>query len=423
MDCDVVVVGAGLAGLRCAARLAAAGVSTVVLEAGDAVGGRVRTDRIDGFLCDRGFQLLNPAYPAVRRWVDAHQLGLQSFAAGVAVRRDTGLRTVADPRRAPLQLPRTLASGLVRPREIAALVRWLGPTLARPRHTAASEDQDLPLADSWDAAGVHGALRTEVLEPFLAGVLADATGRTSGNYAKLLLRSFVLGTPGLPRAGMQALPEQLAEPLGDRVRLGEPVDGVRDGADVVSVDAGGRSYVARAVVVAVGPEDAAILAGGPPTPTNALTTWWFDVPEPPYGRAMLSLDGRRAGGRMMGPVQHAAVVSNAAPTYAPPGRHLVQATCLAGRGGARAVDEVAVRQHLAEIWGRPTRGWELIVRHEIPHALPFQSAPLRVTSPARVGTRVYVAGDHRDTASIQGALVSGHRVAGAVLAALGPAPR
>ena len=416
MDCDVVVVGAGLAGLRCATRLIGAGLDTVVLEAGDAVGGRIRTDRVDGFRCDRGFQLLNPAYPAVRRWVDVDRLGLQTFAAGVAVRRRTGLRVVADPRRAPSRLPGTLASGLVTPRETAALLRWLGPALARPRRAVTGDD--LPLTVSLDAAGVQGPLRQEILEPFLAGVLADASGRTSAAFVKMLLRSFLLGTPGLPREGMQALPEQLAEPLGDRVRLGERVEGVTDGSAGVAAAASGRSFAARAVVVAVGPEDIGTLTGGPSPATSPLTTWWFDAPEAPYSQPLLCLDGRDPA-RPPGPVQHAAVVSNAAPSYAPPGRHLVQATCLAGRGGVDPADEGSVRQHLAEIWGRPTRDWQLVVRHQIAHALPFQAAPLRETAPARVGMRVYAAGDHRDTASIQGALVSGDRVARAVLFDLG----
>ena len=415
MDCDVVVIGAGLAGLRCAVRLGEAGLDTLVVEAGDAVGGRVRTDVVDGFRCDRGFQLLNPAYPAVRRWVDTDALALQSFGAGVAVRRRAGLRVVADPRRSPTRLPRTLTSGLVTPREIAALVRWLGPALARPRHSL--RGPDLTLEESFDAAGVRGPLRAEVLEPFLAGVLADASGRTSAAFARMLVRSFVLGTPGLPRGGMQALPEQLAAHLGDRVRLGERVHAITDGRTGVSVASSERTRSARAVVVAVGPEDFGPLTGGPSPATNALVTWWFEAPEAPYSAALLTLDGRNPG-RSAGPVQHAAVVSNAAPSYAPPGRHLVQATCLAGRGGTAPDGESAVRQHLAELWERPTRDWRLLVRHEIAHALPFQSAPLRMAAPARVGERVYAAGDHRDTASIQGALVSGERVARAVLADL-----
>ncbi len=132
VDTDVVVIGAGLAGLACAGELTRAGLDVLVLEAGDAVGGRVRTDHVDGFLLDRGFQLLNPAYPAVRRLVDVPALGLQTFAAGVAVRRRDGLRVVADPRRSPRRLPASLRTGLLRPRELAALTRWAGPVVARP---------------------------------------------------------------------------------------------------------------------------------------------------------------------------------------------------------------------------------------------------------------------------------------------------
>ena len=123
MVADVIVVGAGLAGLRCAIRLGELGREVIVVEAADTVGGRVRTDVVDGFRCDRGFQVLNPAYPAVRRWVDLDGLALQSFGAGVMVRRDNGLRVVADPIREPRLLAQTLRSGYLRPRELAALAR------------------------------------------------------------------------------------------------------------------------------------------------------------------------------------------------------------------------------------------------------------------------------------------------------------
>src|SRR5690349_23878756 len=132
MRADVVVVGAGLAGLRCAQVLAEAGRDVVVLEASDGVGGRIRTDRVDGFLVDRGFQLLNPAYPAVRRWVDVDALALQPFGAGVAARFDEGLHVLGHPLREPRLVPRTLRAVGPRLREVAALTRWAAPLL-RPR--------------------------------------------------------------------------------------------------------------------------------------------------------------------------------------------------------------------------------------------------------------------------------------------------
>ena len=168
MDADVVVVGAGLAGLQCARTLTAAGLQVVVLEAADAVGGRVRTECIDGFLCDRGFQVLNPAYPAVRRSVDLEALELQQFAPGVLVRAGDGLRVVADPVRAPQLLRSTLSSGLVRPGELLALTRWLAPILVAPQRNSRSGDERLTL--SLDNAGVTGPLR-RVMDRFLAGMM------------------------------------------------------------------------------------------------------------------------------------------------------------------------------------------------------------------------------------------------------------
>ncbi len=411
MDTDVVVVGAGVAGLRAALHLQGRGRRVVVVEADHRVGGRIVTDVVDGFRCDRGFQLLNPAYPAVREWVDVDALALQPFGAGVLVRRDTGLRVLADPRRAPRWLLRSLRSGLVTPREVAALVRWVGPVLVRPQHVAHPDD-DRSLAASFDAAGVTGPIRREVLEPFLGGTLASSDGSTSAAFVRLLVRTFLLGTPGLPAGGMRAFPEQLAARLTEPVRLGERVEGVRDGDDGVVVSTSAGDLRARAAVVAVGPAAVPGLVDVEPVPTHALHTWWFAADAAPHDLPLLALDGRavRPPG---GPVQHAAVVSNAAPTYAPPGRHLVQATTLPDRvpdGGT----EDAVRRHLAGIYGVSTRTWDLLVHHVVDPALPAQLPPLRPRRETRVGASVWLCGDHRDTASIQGALVSGDRTAGAV---------
>ncbi|MCU1536142.1 MAG: amine oxidase [Humibacillus sp.] len=417
MDADVVVVGAGLAGLRCARRLVELGREVVVLEAGDEVGGRVRTDVVDGFRCDRGFQVLNPAYPAVQRWVDADALDLKPFGAGVLVRRHDGLRVVADPVREPRLLARTLRSGYLHPRELAGLARWAARALADPQ--AMTRRPDATLAASFDAAGVTGPLRTEVLDPFLAGVLVDSHGRSSANFARLLVRMFVLGSPAVPARGMTELPRQLAAPLGDRVRRGRPVAAVdaRDGHVEVRLE--GEVLRARAVVVATDPVTAARLTPLPEPTTTGLVTWWFEAPEPPDRLPLIALDGRRtAGGPTPGPVWNAAVMSAAAPSYAPPARHLVEATCLLDRPDGEA-GEAEVLRHVGEIYGVPTTGWRTVTRHRVAVALPAMTPPLHVRSRLDLGDGVFVCGDHRDTASIQGALVSGHRAAEQVHARLG----
>lgn len=412
MDTDVIVIGAGLAGLQCARRLQRCGLRPLVIEAEGAVGGRVRTERIDGFLCDRGFQVLNPAYPAVRAWIDREALGLQPFGTGVRVRTASGMRTLAQPLRHPGLIARSLRSGLLDPAELAALVRWLGPTLLRAT-VSSRGTRDATLAASLDAAGVKGPLRRDVLDTFLAGVLADSSGGGSANYVRLLLRSFALGTPGLPRAGMQALPEQMAGDLREPVRTGTRAQELREHADGVALTTDHGRITARFAVAALAAPDLQALLEIPAPPSHGLTTWWFTAPEPPARDAFLRLDASRPGGGPAGPVWNTAVVSQAVPTYAPRGRHLVEATTLLDRPDGQA-DEREVRAHLERIYGVPTRRWEVLAHHVVPHTLPAQPPPLVDRSPQRVSARVLVAGDHRDTASIQGALVSGDRAGLAV---------
>ena len=402
-DADVLVVGAGLAGLACARTLERAGRSVVVLEADDDVGGRMRTDLVDGFLCDRGFQVVNPAYPALRRLVDLEALQLRSFDAGLAVRHDRGMAVLADPRREPRLVPATLRSGYLDAGELVALARWAAPALRPSRLT---RGPDSTLAASLDAAGVDGRLRREVLEPFLAGVLADSSGQTSAAFVRLLVRCFLLGTPGVPAAGVQSLPRQLAAGLRVPVRCGVRVQAVSPGGRVETDDG---PLQAPAVVVATDAVDALGLVGVGMEAMRGLRTWWFAADETPAPERLILVDARR------GPVVNSSVMSVVAPSYAPAGRALVQATTLLPSD----LDEAGVRRELDRLWGTSTATWELVVRHDIDRSLPAQPAPLRARRPVALGDGLFVAGDHRDTASQQGALVSGRRAARAVLHDLG----
>ncbi|MGJ9421634.1 NAD(P)/FAD-dependent oxidoreductase [Aeromicrobium sp. CF3.5] len=404
---DVVVVGAGLAGLACAAQVQRGGLETRLLEASDEIGGRVRTEVVDGHLCDVGFQLLNPAYPAVRELVDTDALDLQPFAAGVRVRRGETDVTLGDPRREHRLLPATLRSGMLEPREIAALTRWAAPILLGQKRIVSG--QDVSLEESLDAAGVAGPLRRQVLEPFLAGVLADDTGTTSAAYARLLIRWFLLGTPALPARGMRELPAQLATHLLQPAETGVRVNDISRGTSGVTVHTSSGSISARAVVIATDVHDAADLgAAHGAAPMGGLTTWWFSTPTPMPQDRLLVVDGDR------GPVVNTAVVSAAAPTYAPAGRHLVQVTTLSGAG----LSDASARAEAARLWHADVSDWDLLVRHDVTRALPRSRPPLDITAPVHLGDGLFVCGDHRDTPSIQGALASGRRTARAVNRAL-----
>jgi phytoene dehydrogenase-like protein len=398
----IVVVGAGLAGLACAQRLVAAGREVLVLEESDGVGGRVRTDVIDGFRCDRGFQLINPAYPALPLVVDVDQLDLRAFGAGVVVAAGEGRSVLADPRRLPRLLPATLRSPVGSLPERIAFARWALSCLLPVRRQLSGPD--VSLAQALDRAGIRGQLRTAVLEPVLAGVLADWDGSTSANFARLLLRSFLLGSPAVPSTGISRLPELLAASLpAGAVRLGRRVTDVA--AHHVRTD--DEEISADAVVVAASPRAAAQLTGIAEPSMKPLTTFWHTAPQPPSTAKLLHLDGDRRG-----PLVNSAVLTNVAPAYAPPGRVLIASSTVSADGSAEA--EAIVRHQAGLVYGVDPSDWELVTSQVVAAALPHQPPPLKLRQPSRLASGVFLAGDHRDTASIQGALVSGRRAADAV---------
>jgi phytoene dehydrogenase-like protein len=404
---DVVVVGAGLAGLTAARRLAGASLSVLLLEAADAPGGRVRTDRRDGLLLDRGFQLFNPAYPEVRRELDLDALQLRPFRAGVAVALDGRRHLLGDPRRWPAGGVAALTSPVGTWPEKLAFARWsatigFGPA-GRIKHIEPSEDTSL--ADELRRRGL-GRLGEQVLRPFLAGVLADWELATSRRFAELLLRSFVRGTPSLPARGMQAVPEQLAADLPDGVlHCSTRVTGIRPGE--VTSDRG--STHTRAIVLAADPRTTCELAGLPVPMLRGLTTFYHRVAEPPAREPLLHLDGARRG-----PVVNTAVVSVVAPTYADTGA--LVATTVVGADPDPQIEATA-RAQAGIIYGVDPGGWEQVATYRIPEALPAVAVGQPLRSAIDLGDGLYLAGDHRDTASIQGAMVSGRRAAEAVLAA------
>lgn len=413
---DVVVVGAGLAGLACARTLTAGGLDVVVLEGSDAVGGRVRTDKVDGFTLDRGFQVLNTAYPELRAVVDLDDLDLREFDSSVAVQLDGRRVTVGN----PLQSPRTTASTIGVPvggvGGKAAVGLYAGLCVTLPVRSLRRRD-DVSAAEAWRRANIPPDVVNGLLRPFFSGVLLEQDLSTSRRFTDLMMRMFARGRSTVPAGGMQRLPERIAADLpAGTVRLDSRVHQV--GARRV-VSAGGTT-TARAVVVATDAWTADRLlptALEVPRP-RGVTTLYHVAPDFPEASATLLLDADAS------PIANTIALSKAAPEYAPPGSVLVSTSMVHG-SVPDDVDGPATRAALGRLHGTDATAWQLLATYDIPRALPGMPAPHPLRRSVRItggGETVYVAGDHRDTSSIQGALVSGRRAAHAVLADLGARP-
>lgn len=403
---EVTVVGAGLAGLACARHLAAAGVTVEVLESGDAVGGRVRTDRVDGMLLDRGFQVHNTGYPEAERVLDHDALQLQAFSAGALLRLGDRLHRLGDPRREPRWLLSTALAPIGSLKDKALIALVAGADAVVPVDRLLRREETTTLA-ALRARGFSETTIDRFLRPFLAGVFLEDELSTSSRFFDMIWRSFVRGTQCVPAGGMGAIPAQLAAALpAGTVQLDRPVSRVAAG----QVD--GRAV--RAVVVAAGPQAAAdLLPGLDRRPANSVVTHYHLAPVAPLHEPAIVLDAERSG-----PVANTVVLTNAAPSYAP-GRHLVSSSVVTGSIGSEGASEPVVRAHLARLYDVDTSGWEHVATYDVREALPSQAPPMGAFSkPVRLEPGLYVCGDHRDSSSIQGALVSGRRAATAVLADL-----
>ncbi|WP_031077557.1 NAD(P)/FAD-dependent oxidoreductase [Streptomyces sp. NRRL WC-3742] len=417
-DPDVVVVGAGLAGLAAARALTGQGLTVQVLETTERIGGRMATREQDGFRLDDGSRLLNTAYPELRRALDLDRLDLRLLAPGVLVHSAGRRYRAGDPqlttaRQAATRAP--LGSPLDKAR--------LGSRLGRLAATPAARLLARPETTAARALAGHGLAPRTVdgfLRPLLSALLGDPALGTSSRVADLVLRSYARGRLCLPAGGIAAVPAQLADALpAGTVRTGVRVTSIA--ADGVETAAHGR-IGAQAVVVATDARSAADLLPGLRVPDfHPVTTFFHAADRTPLGEAVLLLDGDRPGGHPP-LVSHSLVLSELHASYAPDGQALIATTVLGRRSfdaGGPAGLEPAVRARLSELYGTSAAGWQFLSVRHVPDALPAMPPPHNLRRPVRLVAGLYVAGDHRDSSTVQGALVSGRRAARAVLGDLG----
>lgn len=414
---DVIIVGAGLAGLACAKHLVSAGKRVTLLEASDAVGGRVRTDLVEGFRLDRGFQVYNPAYPDAAAELDHTKLDLCPFEPGALVRYGGKFHRLSDPWRRP---SKTVAVALSRAATLGDKLRIarLRALLRRDESLDAIAGEEVTTIDALRRFGFSEVIVESFFRPFLGGVFLEDELTTSSRMFEFVFRLFGEGDVSVPRHGMQQIPEQLAAGLpASVIEFNTPVEsltkdeaGNHDGGII----ANGTRRQARQIILATeGPATDRLLEE--PTPDEgwrSTTCVYFSAAKPPLSEPILLLDGQRAG-----PINNLCVPSQVSSAYAPDGHSLISATVLGDPGESDDDLTQAVRQQARGWFGEQVDAWEPLQVTRIRYGLPNQTPPhyQSIEKSTRARQRVFVCGDRYDTASINGAMRSGRRTAEAVL--------
>jgi phytoene dehydrogenase-like protein len=409
-ETSVLIVGGGLAGLCCARQLARQGMPCQVFEASESIGGRAQTDEVGGFLLDRGFQVLLTAYPEAERVLDFERLHLGRFEPGALVRYHGKFHRFADPWRRPRYALSTALS------PVASLADKLRVARLRRRVSKATMQQlfELPettTIESLRSSGFSKRIIECFFRPFLGGVFLDRELYTSSRMFDFVFRMFALGDAALPAQGMGAISRQIADLLpDDTVQTQKVVSKVeRNGVQFED----GESMPARAVVVACDAPSAAKLLGEQiPTDGRSVCCLYFAAQRPPLKEPVLVLNGEGTG-----PINNLCVPSQVCDTYAPPNQALISATVIEPLAGDEQLLQ-SVKTQLREWFGADVDSWRHLRTYRIPFALPNQTPPALspVAKKCHRNDGIFLCGDYLDTASIQGAMLSGRRAADEILA-------
>lgn len=406
-QCDVVIVGAGLAGLCAAWEIQRKGFSVVVVEASDAVGGRVRTDIVDGFQLDRGFQVMLTAYPELQNQVDLRALDLRPFDPGALVWINGKGHVVSDPFRKPKTLLATTFAPIGTVFDKARIVA-LRTRVLRKKSPALLAGQDVSTDVALRAFGFSATIINRFFRPLFGGIQLDPHLATSRRMFDVIFKSLSEGESVLPSRGMQALPLQLASRLSEgTIRLNTRVSEILGSSVVLD---SGEIISARAVVVATDGPTASSLLGLPRVDSRKVGCVYFSADTPPTDEKLVVLDGTGNG-----PVLNVAVLSNIAPSYAPANKHLIVAALPGVTDGSL---EAKSRDQLRSWWGPQVDTWKHLRTYVIDHGGPVQQPPFSPKQRVNLGNGQFVCGDHRDTGSIQGAMYSGRRCGEAVVRSL-----
>ncbi len=390
----VAIIGGGLAGLTCAWYLKKNGLTDIaVFESSDSVGGKVKTDVISGYRCDRGFQVLLPAYPETKKVLNYEALDLQRFDKGSLIFRNGKKIPFYDPENGVSALAQTVFKGPGSLRDKVLLLK-LKLQLSRT-----SVDAILNSADTRTALaflkdfGFSSLMIADFWKPFYQGVFLENDLQTDNRMLRFTFKMFAESGAAVPKNGMGAIPEQLAEFIGfENIRLETAVTAF-DAHSVTT--AAGETSTFDAVVCAFNYEKSVLY--------HSVSNYYFEAEQLPFEskHVLLNANAKRI-------VNNVVLMSCVAPSYISTNKQLIS---VSANGTGWTNEQITADLEL--LFGAQVRDWKLVKHYEIYEALPNLNPIRSFNNQQNAG--VYYCGDYLTQGSINGAMQSGRITAEAIL--------
>ena len=399
------IIGSGISGLRCAEMLLEFGLEVKIYEKSEKIGGRMRTDLVDGFLLDRGFHVMQTGYPHSKSKIDFKALDARSFNPGARIVNIAGgkprISTYADPFRRPLSSLRLL--GAERWSDLIGMAK-MRISLSRMDIKNTFNQGDASTYEYLRSFGLSDSFIDRLLRPLFAGIFLESKLDTSERLFRFIFSSMSKGDMVLPRDGVAAYPNYLAKSIGfERISLSSSAHA----DDPVTINIGGHRKIVDQVVVAHTPPSEEKLMRG-------VWTVYFDSPRSPFPGKFLLLNGDYEIGKNA--IAHMAVPSDVQPSYAPEGRSLVVATIVGDAADSLNLSngkeiESRARKEI-EQWFPDCENWNTLDVQYISAALPSHGAGTDLSySKSFDENGIIYCGDHIAHATMQGAINSAESAA------------
>ncbi|MEM9673949.1 MAG: NAD(P)/FAD-dependent oxidoreductase [Cyclobacteriaceae bacterium] len=408
---DVIVIGAGLSGLIAALTLEEHGKTVKLLEATDRPGGRIKTDEVDGYLLDRGFQVLLTQYPETQRYLDYEKLNLRSFSPGTIILNKFGQQEISDPTRVPQAAFNTLfakVGSLADKLKILRLKRKLGAQtvdqiFAQPEMSTLSVIQQYGFSES---------MLRNFFQPFMAGIFLENALTTSRREFDFVFKMFSEGDTSVPERGMEEIPKQLAARLQpDTLSTNERVESIDEQTVTTS---SGEAFSASSILLATAPNEILQKVTGKQVSDarHSTTNVYLTADKSPIPRPMLALNANPE--RL---VNNIVVMNEVSSAYAPAGKNLISISI---NGISSASDEELTEKIKSELkpwYGDQPDQWQHLRTYRIDYALPNQdSVSYNLTADqCKVREGLFITGDYLLNGSINAAMRAGRQAAEIIL--------